>query len=130
MSIPSNQYRQLRDYLTQLVGLSGKGELPKINQGTVATKLRVDDSEVCRFLGGSTSSPKKMMTNFKVTYPLEFRRWPEGLDTINRVLVESDGWYFLDLKAPAQKVKIKPDSLEALPGKAPSRLFQYLEIRF
>jgi len=98
MTIQLHQYSQFHDYLTQIIGLSNTGKLPRITQKLVAERLKVDPSGVSRFLGHKTEKPKKMMSYFIVVYQTEFDRWPKGVKKIQRVLKEKDAWFFLDPK--------------------------------
>ncbi len=98
MAIELNQYSQLKDYLTQVIKVSQRSDLPEITQVAIASHLQVDHSGVSRFLSGATKKPQKMMKNFIATYPLEFKRWPAGADKICRTLKERDVWYFLRLE--------------------------------
>jgi len=106
MIIQPNQYSQLHDYLTQIIGLSNTGKLPRITQKVVAQLLNVAPSGVSRLLGHQTEKPKKMMTCFVVVYRAEFDQWPKGAQKIQRMLTENDAWFFLDPKkiAPVPRV--------------------------
>ncbi len=123
MSISSNNYSQFRDYLTQVMNVSGKNGIPKITQGTVAQKLDVDSSGVSRFLNGQTQKPSKMMTNFIATYPLEFNRWPNAADRIHRLVTSSDALYFLNPQqsAPPQ-IAAMPISIPFAPPPQPRQM--------
>ena len=100
MTINSNQYLQLNDYLTQVINVSGKNGIPSITQTLIAEKLRVDSSGVSKFLNGKTQKPATMMTNFVATYPLEFNKWPKTANTIRRFLTSNDALYFLNPQQP------------------------------
>lgn len=100
---------QLRDYLTQILELSGKKRLPKITQGLVATQLSMSGAGVSVFLHKEQNSPK-ILKNFIKKYPIEFDRWPKKKKTIERVLLVSDAMYFLGI--PVKVAVPKPLNLK------------------
>ncbi len=120
MTIQLNQYSQLHDYLTQIMGLSNTGKLPRITQKVVAQRLKVDPSGVSRFLSHETQKPKKMMSYFIVVYRAEFDQWPEGAKKIKRVLKEKDAWFFLDPKkfvpVPRTPAVVRPEPVPRAPA--------------
>ena len=95
MNITENQYQQLHDYISQIISLSGRNGLPTINQTVVAKRLDVDNSGISRFLNYETKKPKKLLSNLKASYPLEFEQWPTGATTIGRTLQKIDALYLL-----------------------------------
>jgi len=119
MTIQLNQYSQFHDYLTQIIGLSNSGKLPRITQKLVAERLKVDPSGVSKFLNHKTQKPKKMMSYFIVVYRAEFDRWPKGVKKIQRVLKEKDAWFFLDpqkvARVPRAPEVVRPKPLPRAP---------------
>lgn len=99
----ATQYSQLHDYLTQVMGLSSQGGLPKITQNLVASRLAVSGAGVSLFLSQNTKQPRTMLANFKLSYPAEFNRWPLGVHKISRVVKACEVFYFLGFQPVVPK---------------------------
>lgn len=105
-AIQPNQYKQLRDYITQINGLRSNSAALGITQAKIAQLLDVDGSTICRFLSGGVQRPKKLMTNFIEQYSTEFQSWPAGKNTIERVLTVADARFFLRIPTPRAVVVV------------------------
>lgn len=118
--ITNNHYPQLRDYISQIIGLSNKNGLPIITQTLVAEKLNLKknsgSSTVCRFLKHETQHPRLMLTHFIEKYPKEFHSWPDGEPTIGKILQVKDALYFLGIPRPQDSVPQPAPSPLAISG--------------
>jgi gamma-glutamyl-gamma-aminobutyrate hydrolase PuuD len=95
--IQNHHYFQLYDYFSQLINLSEQDGLPKINQTKIVELLGGLASTMSRFMNGKLKKPKVMLNNFIDKYPSEFKCWPQGKNTIERVLAAADARFFLNL---------------------------------
>jgi len=116
MQITNTHYSQLKDYLNQLIEVSGRDDVTKITQVVIGVLLSVDNSGVCRFLAGKTAKPVKMMTNFRDRYSVEFLRWPSNLSTIGRIITLADCRYFLTRNLPTTQILIQAVNVQKVAG--------------